>query len=272
MKKVSTFSLLVARCFPCALALLFSCQFDDAENPVTENPVTEICKHMEMNITDPDDPINLVIDFDDDGRATSLHGSSDGGEKLDLVLEYDSDGLLDNVLSEDVGIVMDDSTKEVQIITIGNMKSGPAQEYGFRDHRIWSSYVINGDKQGVETTTYTYDDDGNATSVEAHLIDENENVLGNYFVEFTYDSTHEAVFANAPFLQAYTTFSAYLLPFGLTTKNLITSIIITFGFLDQVAVETRDFSYTFNDEGRVTSMVWSNKGGEFETEFTYDCN
>ena len=90
--------------------------------------------------------------------------------------------------------------------------------------------MINEDKEGIETEKYTYDNDGNATTVEASVVDENDDAIGNYFVEFTYDKTHKAVFANAPFLQAYTTFSAYLLPFGLTNQNLISHIKITFSF------------------------------------------
>jgi len=253
----------------CALALLlFSCQSDNG----SVDPINRICKHVEMTIPDPDDPINLSFDFDDNGRVTSLQGNSNGGEKLDLKLTYDSDGLIENFLSKDYEIKMDDLTKKVHSFTFGDPNSGPSFSMYFRNDTISSSSVINEDNEGVETEKYTYDDDGNTTTVKANVIDENGDPVGNYFVEFTYDKTHNAVFANAPFLQAYTTFSAYLLPFGLTNKNLISHMKITFSSDGNVAVESRDISYTFNDDEMVTSLSWSNKGGTFKTEFAYDCN
>ena len=252
----------------CALALLlFSCQSDDG----SVDPINRICKHVEMTIPDPDDPINLIIDYDDDGRVTSLQGHGDGGKELDLTLQYDSDGLIENVLG-DYEIYMDDLTKMVTSFTFGDINVGPALSLNFRNDTLFSSYVINEDNEGVETEKYTYDDDGNATTVSASVIDENGDRVGNYFVEFTYDKTHTAVFANAPFLQAYTTFSSYVLPFGLANKNLISHITITFSFKGNDVVESRDINYTFNDEGMVTSLSWSNKGGVFETDFAYACD
>lgn len=253
----------------CALALLLvSCLSEEDLG----NLFTSICRHVEMKITDPDDPIDLVIDYDETGRVTSLQGNGSDGQKLDLKLEYDSDGLIENVLSKDYEINMDAITKKVTMFKFGDIDTGPGLLLSFRNDSITSSYVINGDKAGIETTKYTYDSDGNATTVKASLVDENDDEIGTYFVEFTYDKTHQAVFANAPFLQAYTTLSAYLLPFGLTNKNLISTIKITFTYEKQVAIESRDINYTFNDDGMVTSLTWSNKGGEFETEFAYDCD
>lgn len=252
----------------CALALvLFSCQSDDIVDPAGQ-----MCKQVEMKITDPDDPIDLVIDYDETGRVTVLRGSGGDGQKLDLKLKYDSDGLIENDLSGDYEIDMDAVTKKVTHFELGDINAGPALSLFFNDDRITLSHVVNGDNEGIRTVEYTYDNDGNATTVKASLEDENGDELGSYFVEFTYDKTHLAVFANAPFLQAYTTLSAYLLPFGLTNKNVVSHMTITFSYNDDVAVESRDINYTYNDQGKVTSIVWSNKGGSYETVFNYDCN
>jgi hypothetical protein len=250
------------------LLLICSCE------PDSEDKTSDFtgCNRVEMHIADEDDPVDLVVTFDDQKRPNHIEGHGGEGDELDLALTYDADGIIDNAnLGTDFDIAMDEATKKITFVRIGGQTTN-GLIMTFVNDRIVSSQSYGEDGAGVETTQYLYDNTGNISSIGANIVDAGDNVVGTIDVVFSYDTAHEPIFSTVPFLQSYASYSVYLLPFGITTKNIPIEADITFKYKNTTTVENRLFNYAYNEDNLVTSVNWSTSATEFYASFIYRCN